>query len=186
MRTVFRVHRTGNFYLCGDNDPPGDLRAGFMRTNFSDANDCQINWVYQAALRFDLSDLREAYGKIAVGRAQLTWDDRRTVAGDAYVTIVSPPPEEPQHSCVAEIARPTTDWSNSSGGIPHEYYIDGRMMDRWNITSLVNEWLRDAADERKGVLLKGPDESLDAEDSSDKCYSLIYNPRVVIDYIVFP
>jgi hypothetical protein len=184
-RTVSTVHRTGNFYLCGNNDPPGDLRAGFLRTNFSDANDCQLNWVYQAALRFDLSDLREAYGKIAVGRAHLTWDDNFTVVGE-YVTIVSPPPDEPQFSCVKVIARPTGDWSNASGEIPHDTYIEGGMVDRWNITSLVNEWLRDVADERKGVLLKGPDESLDAEDSSEKCYSQIYNPRLIVDYIVFP
>jgi hypothetical protein len=54
------------------------------------------------------------------------------------------------------------------------------------ITNLALDWLRDPADEHLGVLLKGPDESLDAEDSSDKCYSEIGNPRLIVNYIVLP
>lgn len=55
-RAVERLHRTGNFYLCGDSRPPFLGTAGFSRVNFDDLNDCQHNSVYQTAMNFDLSD----------------------------------------------------------------------------------------------------------------------------------
>jgi hypothetical protein len=77
-RVVQRLHRTGNFYLCSDSGPPTRLTAGFSRANFTDLNDCQNNWVYQTALRFDLGTLREVSGKLVVGRAILTRVGGRT------------------------------------------------------------------------------------------------------------
>ena len=185
-RAFQRLHRTGNFYLCDAGGGLTSLTVGFSRANFSDANNCQLNWVYQTALRFDLSDLREKSGKLVVGRVQLTWDDRYTNTGE-YVIIVQPQGEDgPQFSCVAELGKPTVDWSNANDLIPNDGYLDGGMVDRWNITNLALDWLRDPATEYRGVLLKGPDESLDAEDSSEKCYSEIRNPRIVVDYTVLP
>jgi hypothetical protein len=184
-RAFQRLHRTGNFYLCDASGLSG-LRVGFNRTNFSDANNCQLNWVYQTALRFDLSDLREKSGKLVVGRVELTWDDRYTNTGE-YVIIVQPYGEDgPQFSCVAALGKPTVDWSNANDLVPHDGYLDGGMVDRWNITNLALDWLRDPATEYRGVLLTGPDESLDAEDSSEKCYSEIGNPRIVVDYTILP
>ncbi|HEX3246423.1 MAG TPA: hypothetical protein VHX16_13525 [Chloroflexota bacterium] len=186
-RVVQQLHRTGNFYLCDASGGPSGLRVGFNRANFTDANDCQLNWVYQTALRFDLSALREASGKLVVGRADLTWDDRWTTAGELYVIIVRQEgPDDVTYSCVDELGRPTVDWSSANALIPHDAYLDGGMVNRWNITNLALDWLRDPAAEHLGVLLVGPDESLDAEDSSDKCYSEILNPRLVVDYTILP
>jgi hypothetical protein len=186
-RVFQRLHRTGNFYLCDASGGPSSLRVGFNRTNFTDANDCQLNWVYQTALRFDLSELRQLSGKLVVGRVDLTWDDRPTRAGQRYgVSEILRQPDQLDFSCVAEFGRPTVDWSNAGEPVPHDTYLATGMVNIGTITNLALDWLRDPADEHLGVLLKGPDESLDAEDSSDKCYSEIGNPRLIVNYIVLP
>jgi hypothetical protein len=183
-RTVEVLHRTGNFYLCGDGGSPRAGTVGFSRANFTDANDCQNNWVYQTALRFDLSELRKVAGKLVVGRAILTWNDTRNRAGGDPEILDQADGSE--YSCVAALGKPTEDWSNANGLIPNDYFGEGNFTNRWNLTSLVLDWLRDPAAERLGVLLKGSDESLDAEDSNDDCYSYIDTPHLVIDYTVLP
>jgi hypothetical protein len=182
-RTVEALHRTGNFYLCGTGGPPQAGTVGFSRANFTDANDCQNNWVYQTALRFDLSELRKVAGKLVVGRVILTWNDTRHETGEPPILDQA---DGSEYSCVAALGKPTEDWSDANGLIPNDYFADGNLTNRWNVTSLVLDWLRDPAAERLGVLLKGSDESLDAEDSNDDCYSYIDNPRLVIDYTVLP
>lgn len=182
-RVIKRLHRTGNFYLCDDTGPPTRMMAGFSRTNFSDFNNCQNNRVYQTALRFDLSELRPVYGKLVLGRAILTWDDTRVVEGRPPEILAQA--DGSQYSCVAELGKPTVDWSNANDLIPNDYYLD-TSGNRVNVTNLVLDWLRDPAAERLGVLLKGQDESLDAEDSTEDCYSYIDHPRLVIDYTVLP
>jgi hypothetical protein len=83
-----------------------------------------------------------------------TWDDRRTADGDLYVIIVrQDAPDEPDPSCVTELGKPTQDWSSMNDFVPHDGYLDGNMRNRWNVTNVALDWLRDPAAERLGVLL---------------------------------
>ncbi|HEX3244439.1 MAG TPA: hypothetical protein VHX16_03440 [Chloroflexota bacterium] len=180
-RTIKVLHRTGNFYLCNDSGPPQAGTVGFSRANFTDANDCQNNWVYQTALAFDLADLRQHYGKLAVGRATLTWDDTKTEHMGAIVEQV----DGSDRTCVDALGRPTADWRGDVDGlIPNEYFNSGNRSGTWNVTSLVLDWIPDPGAEHLGVVLKGLDESLDAEDDDTDCISIVRNPRLILDYTI--
>jgi hypothetical protein len=181
-KTVKRVHKTGIFYVCDDTGSPTIGTVGFIHSNWDDANDCQVNEVFQTAMAFDLTDLRKVYGTLAVGRATLTWDDTKH---ENMGTVVEQA-DGSDHSCVAALGRPTADWRDANDLIPNEYLNDGNRTGRWNVTSLVLEWLRDPAAERLGVVLKGLDESPDAEDDETDCFSYLRNPRLIIDYTVLP
>lgn len=185
-RTVSQMYRSGLFYLCDGPDSPVLGMVGFSHIDFDDVNNCQINVVYETAMNFDLSDLREAYGKLLVGVATLTWDDTKHKRPGDEVT---------QHqqeggwfeSCVYELGKPTINWyaGDVGGLVPHEYYNDAPGIVQWDIVSLVNAWLGDPQSERYGVLLKGRHESLDADDDN-ACYSYVRNPRLEIEYTVLP
>jgi hypothetical protein len=58
------------------------------------------------------------------------------------------------------------------------------MTSRWNVTSLVQDWIRDPMIERRRVVLIGPERSVVVEDSSDTCLSFIVDRRLEIDYVV--
>jgi len=105
--------------------------------------------------------------------AVLTWDDVMHTSGEPYTTLAA----NPDNSCVAALGAPSVDrWEGQLGGlIPNEYFLDGTGSSRWNVAGLVREWLRDSQAERRGVLLKGFDGSLDAEDDSTDCFSRIGN-----------
>lgn len=189
-RVIQKTYRDGFAYVCGENMPTeSEPIVGYWRIDFTDFNDCQVNIVWQTALSFDLETLRPAYGKLLLGQATLLWDDRMTTNDGPLVEQIDPVTgaHDPYaYSCVFNLGIPARDWHGGPVAdlLPNDFFDGGRGTAKWDVIRLAVEWLRDPAAEARGLVLRGSDETLNAEDSSERCRSDIRNPRLEIEYAV--
>lgn len=158
---------------CADLRPVPDLRVGFAHL---DGPACQMNLVFMALLAFDFSDFAPIYGiqKLLIGSATLSW----TVGGNE----MNPP--NSYRSCVVNLSVPIEDWNVSDRFIntePHADDPDG--LSEWDARRLVQLWMSDSVAARRGVMLRGPDERLDADDDA-RCQTVIEAPKLRMVYTV--
>ncbi len=146
--------------------------VGFHRT---DTTLCQRNEVYRTRLAFDLTDFAPIHGvgKLLIAKATLSWTGR----GEMNVGG--------RRSCVAQIGVVTADWGSTPGRFtPSEFYDgDNEGIGQSNVSFLVSSWMSDPVAARRGVVLSGHDESLDAGDSAD-CWTTIDQPQLELVYAV--
>lgn len=155
--------------------------------------DCQVNGVWQAAVRFDLSQIREAWAtrRAAVIGTELTFTETPYVPlsgpqppvaygywwpPDGDAAVVTP-------TCWPRLARPASDWRGAHTSlIANEVLRDPGEVGRWMLLDEMGKMLSFPELEIQGFVFLGHNEEMHFNDA--KCQSKIENVKLTVTYVV--
>lgn len=172
------------------------LVAGFQNIAVEHvlATDCQANGIWQAAFRFDLSQVREAWStrRAAIVGADLTFTET------PYAPLIGPQPPVTfgywnppgpsrtyvqTNTCWPRLARPTVDWNGRPNDlIPNEVLRDPGEIGRWNLLDEMGRMLTFPELEVQGFVILGHNEEMHFNDAT--CQSKIDDVKLTVTYVV--
>jgi hypothetical protein len=174
------------------------LVAGFRNYAYSSSTsrDCQVNGVWQAGLRFDLAQIREAWatGRASVVGAELTFTETPflPVYGSGphpplvfgqWITPGEGTNYEPTNTCWPRLARPTLDWRGAGGGLlPNEVLRDAGQAGRWTLLDEMGKILAFPELEVQGFVILGHNEEMHFNNAT--CQSKIDNVKLTVTYLL--
>src|SRR5581483_9190197 len=169
--------------LASDCDPSptvesGKVEVGYLRDDYDpDALfRCQVEFVTQGLLWFDLSDIQKIPHKLMLD-AQLSVKEKVLNRADEDGNDL---PIAPGDTCIGGIGTATADWVDgwSSGLVPNDALADGR--GPWMILAQVTQWLV-YPDTNEGVVIKSIDESFTRNGAI--CRSRVLDPKLTLKFV---
>lgn len=201
-RTFAHSQELGDCDFRGRSIPPQvrqplfPLVAGFQNAALTQIlGDCQANGIWQAAFRFDLSELREAYntGRASFVAAELTFTETtyaplfaRPEVPFVYGQWITPGEGlnyASTNTCWPRLARPTLDWSKASSELlPNEEIARAGAKGQFSMLDKIGDLLRFAEHDAQGFVILGHNEEMHFNNAA--CLSKIENVKLVGTYVV--